>query len=174
MALFTRRRLLGAGLVTGGAVGAAAVGLVAVREPAPAVAGLRVLTPAQHRTMQLVARTHVPPGGPLAWSAADVDVAGLFDGFLADQPDADQRDAALALDLVDLGPLLFERRWTTFAALDDEQRLDHWNAWAVAPQATRREIWWSLARFVGMAVYDQPGAWPGIGYLGPSLARRRG
>lgn len=174
MALVTRRRLVGAALLTGGTLGAAALGLQLLREKAPPVAGLRVLSAAQHRTMALVALTHIPPGGPFGWSAADVDVAGLFDQFLADQPASDQRDAGVALDLVDLGPLVFERRWTTFTALPPEQRLEHWLAWSVAPQTTRREIWQSLARFTGMAVYDQPGAWPHIGYRGPSLARRTG
>lgn len=168
----TRRRLLGAGLVAGGAIGVTALGLTSLRQAAPAVSGLLALTPAQHRTMRLAAQAHVPPGGPFAWSAADVDVAGLFDRFVADQPAAEAREARLALDLLDLGPLLFERRWTTFCALDDADRLAHWRAWSLAPQATRREVWRALASFVGMAVYDQPGAWAAVGYRGPSLARR--
>lgn len=171
MALLTRRRLLftGLGLAGAGAVGAMAV--AGLRQKADSVAGLRVLTPEQHRTMRLVAAAHVPAGGAFAWSAADVDVAGLFDGFLGDQPPGDQSDAGLALDLIDFGPLLFERRWTTFADLSDAERQAHWLSWSVASQATRREIFWSFGRFIGMAVYDQAGAWPAVGYKGPSFGR---
>jgi hypothetical protein len=174
MSSWTRRRVLGAGLLAGGGLtGAAFLGLSRLRGVAPAVPGLVVLSAAQHRTMTLVARTHVPPGGPFGWSAADVDVAGLFDRFLADQPEGEQREARIALDLVELGPLLFDRRWVTFAGLDDAGRLEHWRSWSVAPQASRRAIWWSLARFTGMSVYDQPGAWAHVGYGGPSFARVR-
>lgn len=166
-----RRRflVLGAGgtaLALGGVAG-----LGWLRGPAPAVSGLRVLSPHHYRTLQHVARAHIPRGGAFPQGADDFDLARLFDGYLADQPAADQRDAGLALHLVELGPLIFERRAATFANLPAAEQLAHWASWGVAAAAFRREVFWSFSRFLGLTFYDQAAVWPHIGYAGPSFAR---
>lgn len=138
---------------------------------APEIAGLQVLSARQYRTFQAVATTHLPQGGPFPQGAQDFDFARLFDGFLHVQPAADQREACLALDLVEAGPVLFDRGTTTFSHLDDAARLRHWQTWGSSENAMRREVFGSLSRFLGMAFYDQPAVWPAIGYQGPSYGR---
>ena len=167
----SRRRFL----VLGGAAAALATGTVAglgwLRGAAPEVAGLKVLSAQQYRTLAAIARTHIPRGGAFAQGAEDFDLARLFDGYLADQPAADQRDAGLALHLLEFGPVLFDGRAATFCNLTSDDQLAHWSGWGVATQQTRREIFWSFSRFLGLTFYDNPAVWPHIDYPGPSFAR---
>lgn len=167
----TRRRFL----VLGGAAAALATGTVAslgwLRGSAPEVAGLKVLSAQQYRTLATVARTHIPRGGAFPLGADDFDLARLFDGYIADQSEADQRDAGLALHLLEFGPVLFEGRAATFSNLTPEEQLAHWSAWGTATQQTRREIFWSFSRFLGLTFYDHEAVWPHIDYAGPSFAR---
>ena len=167
----SRRRFLvlsaGAAALATGAV----AGLAFLRGTAPDVAGLHVLSAQQYRTMAAVANAHIPQGGAFAQGAADFDLARLFDGYLADQPDADQRDARLALDLLEFGPLLFDHQTVTFSHLAPDAQLTHWSAWGVAEQQTRREVFWSFSRFLGLTFYDHETVWPHVGYAGPSFAR---
>lgn len=167
----TRRRFL----VLSGSAAALSVGVVGslgwLRGSAPEVAGLRVLSAQQYRTMATIARTHIPRGGAFDPGAEDFDLARLFDGYLADQPAADQRDAKLAINLVEFGPVIFERRAATFSHLSPDEQLAHWSAWGTAQAQTRREIFWSFSRFFGLTFYDHETVWPHIGYAGPSFAR---
>lgn len=166
-----RRRFLQLSAAAAGLAAGAVGGLGYLRGSAPAVSGLQVLDAHQYRTMQQVARVHIPRGGGFALGAEDFDLPRLFDAYLADQPDADQQDARLALDLLEFGPLLFDRAANTFSHLTPAAQLDHWSSWATAPQETRRAIFRSFARFLGLAFYDQQAVWAHVGYLGPSLAR---
>ncbi len=167
----SRRRFL----VLGGSAAALAAGaagsLAWLRGSAPDVAGLRVLSSQEYRTMAAIGRTHIPQGGAFGPGADDFDLARLFDGYLADQPEADQRDAALALNLVEFGPVLFEQHAVTFSHLPPDAQLAHWSAWGTAQQQTRREIFWSFSRFLGLTFYDHEAVWPHIAYAGPSFAR---
>ena len=171
MTPLSRRRFLvlssGAAALAVGAV----AGLAWMRGAAPDVAGLRVLSAQHYRTMAAVARTHIPQGGAFPQGAADFDLARMFDGYLADQPAADQRDAGVALDLLEFGPLLFDHHAATFSNLAPDQQLAHWSAWGTATAQTRREIFWSFSRFLGLTFYDQQAVWAHIGYAGPSFAR---
>jgi hypothetical protein len=167
----TRRRFL----VLGGAAAALATSTVAslgwLRGAVPDVAGLKVLSAQQYHTLATVARTHIPRGGAFPEGAEDFDLARLFDGYLADQPAADQRDAGLALHLIEFGPVLFDGHAATFSHLTPDEQLVHWSAWGTATQQTRREIFWSFSRFLGLTFYDQEAIWPHIDYAGPSFAR---
>ena len=171
MTPLSRRRFL---ILSSGAVAlatGAVAGLAWMRGSAPEVAGLRVLSAQHYRTMAAVARTHLPRGGVIPQGADDFDLARMFDGYLADQPEADQRDAGMALDLLEFGPVLFEGRAVTFCNLTPDEQLAHWSAWGVATQQTRREIFWSFSRFLGLTFYDHEAVWPHIAYAGPSFAR---
>jgi len=167
----SRRRLLKSGALLAVLVGAPSWTLLHLRGSAPPVGGLRVLSDHHHRTFAAMAAVHIPKGGAFAIGAADFDLARLFDAFLADESAADQSDARRALDLLEFGPLLFDRGTTTFSHLADADRLAHWSGWSTSSLAVRREVFWSLSRFLGMAFYDQQQVWPTIGYQGPSLAR---
>ncbi len=167
----TRRRFLvlsgGAAALSLGAVG----GVGWLRGTAPEVVGLKVLSAQQYRTMAAIARTHIPRGGAFPPGAEDFDLARMFDGYLADQPTADQREAGLAINLVEFGPVLFDHRAVTFSNLSADEQLTHWSAWGTAQMQTRREIFWSFSRFLGLTFYDQEAVWPHLAYAGPSFAR---
>lgn len=168
----TRRRFLklalgGGGLLVGGGVS----GLLWLRGWAPDVPGLRTLSDFQYRTVAALARTQFPgpdQGGLFAVGADDLDLARLFDGWLADESAEVQEQLGLALALVEFGPTLFEGRLTTFPRLDAEARRDHWErVWVGADDLTRRKVRLALQKFLCLVYYDQEAVWPAIGYPGP-------
>jgi hypothetical protein len=167
----SRRAFVRLGLGAGVLGASAGLGLWWLRGTAPEVQGLGVLSAAQYRTLAALSQVHLPPCPSIAISGVDLDLARLFDTYLFDQPPADQSEAQLALQLVEYGPLLFDHRLVTFSNLSADQQLAHWTGWSRSSNATRREIYWSFARFFGLAFYDQERVWPAIGYPGPSLAR---
>ncbi len=167
----TRRRFLVLGGTATALAAGAVGGLAWLRGAAPDVAGLHVLTAEQYRTFAAIARTHLPRGGAFPPGADDFDLARMFDGYLADQPTTDRHDAGLAINLVEFGPLLFDHHAVTFSNLPPDAQLAHWSGWGTAQQQTRREIFWSFSRFLGLTFYDHEAVWPHIHYPGPSFAR---
>jgi hypothetical protein len=165
----SRRRFLKLGLAGGGLALAGGGGLAALRGCAPPVEGLRLLSAHQYRTLSALARAHIPRGGPFELGAEDFDVARMFDDFLADEPEENIRDLGLALNLVELGPLVFERRLTTFSRLSREEQTDHWTSWMVSDRLLQRRAALAFRKFISLVFYDQPAVWPHIGYGGPDL-----
>lgn len=169
----TRRRVLQIGLGLTATVLAGGGGLLALRGGAPHVAGLRVLGSQEYRTLAAVARTHLPAGGPIAPGADQLGLARKFDAYLADEPPDVQRDVMHALSLLEYGPLLFERRLVTFSNLSPAAQLAHWKRWLDSDSLVRRQIAWTLKKYLSLVFYDSPAVWPAIGYPGPSFARSR-
>lgn len=169
-AFVTRRRFLATGLALGGAAlaGVALVGRQAT--DAPPTEGLRVLDGARYRTLSLLARAHLPAGGAIAPGADDLGLARAFDAFLVDEPEHNVADLKLALTLVELGPVLFDRGARTFSHLDDAERAAHWATWATSSLLVRRQAAAAFRKFFGVVYFDHPSVWPAIGYEGPSLA----
>lgn len=170
--LVSRRRLLKLGLAGGGVLLAGGSGLLAVRGAAPEATGLKVLSDHQYLTLAALARTHLPQGGPFPEGADDFDLARAFDAFLADEPERNVRDLGLALTLVELGPVLFDRRLTTFPRLSPEAQLVHWERhWTTSRSLLRRKAATAFRKFLALVFYDQPEVWPRIGYPGPGVGR---
>jgi hypothetical protein len=140
-----------------------------LRGSAPAVDGLRVLDAQRWRTLGNIARAQFPEGGAFAAGADDIDVARAFDAFLADEGPENQSDLQTALTLVEYGPVLFERRLTTFSHLDEAARVEHWRSWCDSDVLLRRQIATAFRKFILLVGYDHPKVWPAIGYPGPSL-----
>lgn len=163
----SRRRFLRWALGVGGVLIGAAGGLLGLRGCAPRVAGLRILSEHEHRTVSMLARALFPVGGAFAFSAREVDLARAFDDFLADEPAYVQDDLKSALLLLEHGPLVYERRLVTFSNLSEAERLAHFEAWAASADPLRRQVATAFRRFLTLVFYDQPGTWSGIGYDGP-------
>jgi hypothetical protein len=166
--IFSRRRFLRASLVAGGAAVLGAAGLLSLRGRAPRVEGLRSLSPRQYRTLSLLALAAFPEGEGFPGGARDADLARRFDEFLADEPEWNQDDLRTGLTLLELGPLLFERRLTTFGRLAPAERLAHFERWGEG-RLVQRQVAMALRKFLSLVFYDRPEAWPAIGYDGPLL-----
>ena len=165
----TRRRLLKLAAGAGGAVVAGGAGLFALRGSAPAVKDLRVLTAHEYRTMASLASALLPRGGPFALGAEDVDLGRRFDGYLADEPAWAQTDAKAGLLLLEMGPVLFDRRLSTFSELDAAERLAHFGTWGTSGLALRRQVAVGFRKFLSLVFYDQPDVWPALRYEGPLI-----
>lgn len=166
----SRRRLLGTGLGIGGLVLAGGLGATrALWGRVPGVSGLRVLTPSHFRAVQSLAEALFPGAPPFPEGPADHQLAVLFDGFLADEPEWNQTDLKRALVLLEAGPLLFERRLSTFSRLSAPERLRHFLSWQEADAGFRRQAAVALRRFLSLVYYDRPEVWESIGYDGPLI-----
>lgn len=163
-AIVSRRRFLRLSLAAGAFVlmGGGAW-LLARRGRAP---GTAALTEREHRTLSQLARALFPGGGAFPVGASDVDLARAFDDFLADEPEWNQADLSRALLLLEMGPILFERRLRRFSGLPAEERLAHFQRWAEGG-LLRRQVATAFRRFLALAFYDTPAVWPHIGYDGP-------
>lgn len=167
--IFSRRRLLGAALAAGGLAATGAAAFLALRGRAPAVAGLRCLSPHEYRTFNALAEALFPRGGAFPPGAADFDLGHKFDAFLADEPSWNQDDLKKALFLLELGPAIFERRLTSFSRLPEGERLAHFRRWAEGDRVLLRTASAALRKFTALVYYDQPPVWPHLGYVGPLL-----
>ena len=172
-AFLSRRRFLRIGLGGAALLGAGVGGLASLRGCAPSAGGLRILSAHEYRTLSHLARACFPAGGPFAQGADDLDLARAFDGFLADEPKANQGDLRTALQLVEFGPLIFDRRATTFSNLPVEEQLAHWQTWALSDSLLRRKVAVAFRRFLAMVFFGQPALWAHIGYPGPKAMEQQ-
>jgi len=161
--VLSRRRFLRWSLGAGALASASLGGLFALRGRAPHVAGLAVLSAHEYRTLVHLAQALFPGAN----GVDEVDLALQFDRFLADEPAWNRSDLKRALFLLEYGPVLFDRRLSTFSYLSPEERVAHFAAWASSDSPTRRQVSVAFRRFLALAYYDRPEAWMEIGYDGP-------
>jgi hypothetical protein len=167
--VLSRRRLLKVGLGAGGLLAAGSLGLWGLRGAAPPVAGLRLLTAHEYRTLSKLAEAVLPDGEVFPEGASSVDLARAFDGFLADEPPWNVDDLKRALFLLELGPVVFERRLATFSNLAAAERRAHFERWGTSASETRRQVAVAFRRFLFLVFYDQPPVWKHLGYDGPLI-----
>jgi hypothetical protein len=171
----SRRRFLRVSLVAGGAaLGIGGGGLLALRGRAPNIEGLRVLDAHEYRTLQSLVEVMLPKSDAIPIDAAPMDLPRAFDDFLADEPEHNIKDLQKALALIEFGPLVFDKRVTTFSRLDVDERATHWNAWALSDSLLRRQVSIAMRKFFNLVYFDHEEVWPYIGYPGPSMKRARG
>lgn len=171
----SRRRFLTVSLVAGGAaLGIGGGGLLALRGRAPKIEGLRVLDAHEYRTLQSLVEVMLPKSDAIPIDAAPMDLPRAFDDFLADEPEHNIKDLQKALALIEFGPLVFDKRVTTFSRLDVDERTVHWDAWALSDSLLRRQVSIAMRKFFNLVYFDHEAVWPYIGYPGPSMKRARG
>lgn len=169
--LISRRQLLRLGLMGGAAVLVGGGGLLFLRGRAPRVDGLKTLTRHEYRTLATLARVHIPTGGPFPAGADDFDLARRFDVYLTAEPAENIRKLRMALQLVEFGPLRFDRKLATFSNLSPEECTRHWESWVVSDDLTRRQIALAFRKYFYLTFYDQETVWKHIGYGGPAFRR---
>ncbi len=165
----SRRRLLKLGLGGAGLLLGAGGGLLGLRGCAPPVEGLRALSDHQFRTLANLARVHLPAGGAFEEGADGEELARAFDRYLADEPPHAMSDLQTALTLVELGPVVFDGRLTTFSNLPSADQHAHWAAWLSSDMLLRRQVGLAFRKFLSLVFFDRPSVWPHIGYPGPTL-----
>ena len=170
----SRRRFLKASLVAGGTVlGVGGGGLLWLRGSAPSVQGLRMLDAHEYKTLQSLVEVMLPHTDAIPIDVESMDLPRAFDEFLANEPEHNVKDLQKALVLIEFGPLVFERRVTTFSRLSLAERTDHWNRWAVSESLLRRQVSIAMRKFFNLVYFDHEVVWPHIGYAGPSINRLR-
>jgi hypothetical protein len=172
-AIFSRRRLLRGSLTAGGFLLMGGAGLWALRGRAPQVDKLRCLTDHEYRTLAALTRALFPHGGAFAMGAEDAGLERAFDTFLADEPEWNRADLKRALFLLEYGPVIFDRRLRTFSNLSEEERLAHFQSWSESRTLVRRQAALAFRKFLTLVFYDQPGAWPALGYGGPIVGAKQ-
>lgn len=165
----SRRRFLKLGVSFVGIAAGGVGGLLALRGQAPAVSGLSVLTAHEYRTLQGIARAHLPRGGAFEMGADDFDLARAFDRFLLGEVAENVHNLKLALALVEYGPLIYERRLKTFSNLSESGRVRHWKSWVYSGATVRRQVAAAFRKFLSMTFYDNEAVWREIGYGGPAF-----
>ncbi len=173
-AFLSRRRFLKLALGLAAVPVAGVGGVVALRGSAPSIAGLRMLSDHEFATLTALVTTQLPAGGPWPEGADGEAIARAFDGFIADEPDHIATDLKRALTLVELGPVIFDRKLVTFSNLSEADRLTHWQAWITSDTLLRRQVAIAFRKFISLVYFDQPTVWPHIGYPGPFLVRGYG
>ena len=170
----SRRRFLKLGLVAGGTIlGAGGAGVLALRGRAPRVEGLQVLDAHEYRTLESLVAVMLPQTDAIPIDAAPMDLPRVFDGFLADEPEHTVKDLQKALVLIELGPMVFDKRLTTFSRLGTSDCAEHWNAWAESDSLLRRQVSIAMRKFFNLVYFDHEQVWPHIGYPGPSMRRTK-
>ncbi len=171
----SRRRFLKMSLVAGGAIlGVGGGGLLALRGRAPEIEGLRVLDAHEYQTLQSLVAVMLPETKTIPIDAASMDLPRAFDAFVADEPEQNVKDLQKALVLIEFGPLVFDKKLTTFSRLDVAERTSHWNDWAVSDTLLRRQVSIAMRKFFNLVYFDHEEVWPHIGYPGPSMKRLGG
>jgi hypothetical protein len=158
---FSRRRLLGGGVLLGGAwVFAQVVGhwpLGAVQSPC--------LGSSARRTLEAFFETVLPE---------EADSAALADGvddFLAAGDPVATAQLVLALGVLEhmggAGPLSFRR----FSRLPRARRAEVYAAWRRSRVGLKRQIAGGLRKVAVFTWYSNPQSWAAIGYDGPRVGR---
>jgi gluconate 2-dehydrogenase subunit 3-like protein len=179
----TRRGLLKKTL--GGAALLAAAGAVPLafrqtrlREPR---GPLRFFAPAEYSVFAAVADrilargpADVPPElasqrRPVAPTAAELDVAGKADAFLAPLDEASAKDLKQLLALFDnaLFSVLTGGPARPFTQMTPEQQDAHLERWATSRLAVRRTGFQALKRLAAAIYYSSPLSYASVGYPGP-------
>jgi hypothetical protein len=159
-----RRRFLAAAAGAGVLVAGSAGGLLALRGFAPAVRGLRCLTPQEYRTATAIATALFPPGGAFACGADSMDLGRAFDDFLADEDESRQTELKQALLLVEYGPLAYDHHAVTFSHLPADQRLAQLERWSTSDDLLRRRVALAFHKYFAIVFYDRAEVWSEIGY----------
>ncbi|MCA9604863.1 MAG: hypothetical protein KC619_04690 [Myxococcales bacterium] len=164
-----RRRFLKWGLGAGGALlGGGALGYLSLFGIAPNAGALRVLNDREHRTLRNLVTTIC---GPMAQRERR-SIADAFDDWLADEPANVIEDLKNALTWLELGPVIYDGRWTSFSDLGHGRRETHFFSWMVSDDLMRRQVATAFRKFVSLVCYDTPASWPRIHYPGPATGLR--
>ena len=159
-----RRRFLKWGLGAGGVLlGGGATAYLSLFGLAPNAGPLRVLSDREHRTLRNLVTTIC---GPMAQRERR-SIADAFDRWLADEPPNVIEDLKNAITWLELGPVLYDGRWTSFSDLSHGARVRHFFSWMVSDDLMRHQGPTAFRKVVNLVCYGTPASWPRIHSPGP-------
>lgn len=176
--LLTRRGLLQAGLFGSAVVWAGGiVGLAARRAPAAVAAASRVALPASgadivRAVMPVVLGSLLPATEPERTRALDAGVATL-DAYVASLSLPLQAEAANVFRTLDLWParVIFVGTASNWRDMSPETIAAFLRSARDSRFDLLRRVYVFLQSMAVLAWFDQPAAWPAIGYPGPPIQR---
>jgi len=179
--LLTRRGLLRAGLLgsaavwAGGQLGCAARRVAPVASAAPRLALSPTGETVMRAVMPAVLGPLLPADGTARAQALDSGIANL-DEYLAALSPPLQAQASDVFDTLDLLPVrvLVVGTWSTWSEIAPADVESFLRAARQSRFDLLRRMYAFLQSMAVLAWFDQPAAWPAIGYPGPPLVRGEG
>ncbi len=169
-ARFTRRRVLGLGLLSAGALVVSGVGAgVYLRGCAPSRLRLRAIDAHQYLTLERLVEALFTADAGCGVDVAALELPRAFDVYLADEPEEVASQLRNALLLLELGPVLDGHGASPFSRLSVDARARFFEGWMRGDDLTRRKITVALRKFFNLSLYDRPELWPHLGYPGPAF-----
>jgi hypothetical protein len=172
-AVWTRRRFLRAGLVSGALLsGALVVGrqLSGYTLDEATRNKLRVLSPKEYLVLQAAARRIVAPDRD-APSTDAVGVALAVDAYLEKLPRELVKDVRALLHLVEHGSVVFRFSGARFSKMSPEEQDKTLADWQGSSLAVRRRGFQALRTLAFLGYYRDARTWPLLGYSGPMLPK---
>ncbi|OGP86737.1 MAG: hypothetical protein A2Y95_05580 [Deltaproteobacteria bacterium RBG_13_65_10] len=140
------------------------------REPVPR--GLLALSPVEYRTMEAAAARLIPPGGPFAPGAADVDVARRVDRIVAQLDDETRLRVKHAIRLFEYAPFL-SGHLRSFRKLSPGAQDEVLHAWNSSRRPFRVHVFDLLKSLALMAFYNSSEVHDAMGKAPPLCHARR-
>lgn len=165
-----RRRFLKLGLIGGGLLFLAGFWRYLIQREKVAVSGFRFLTAEDERILTTLTPTLLGKALPSEGRpAAIAEILGEIDRLIAAMPPLLQADLRQLFDLLDFPPTRIALTgiwsgWETASGKEVEGFLDRWST---SPLTLLQLGYAALHDLVVAAWYDNPRAWPWIGYDGP-------
>jgi hypothetical protein len=130
-----------------------------------------ILGASARATLEAVAETLVPSGGPFAAGAREVELAARVERLVAEAPPELQRGFRGALLVVEWASPLLAGRLARFSTLPIDQRLVCVRALVESRLDLAREVYAGLKQICLFVFYAQDASWSSLGYDGPWIHR---
>lgn len=125
-----------------------------------------ILRPWQRNVLYWIAVTMLPDteGWP---TVEQLRIVERVEEKLSHMAKADIEDMLALLAIVEYGAPFLGGGLSTFSGMTAESRERYLGAWESSSLSIKRSGFAGLKYLVMMHYYDDPAAWPGVGYLGP-------
>ncbi len=123
-----------------------------------------VLSEQEERVVVAIADAYFPRGNPFGVAAADVDVAGVVDGYVAGLLPRERRGIVALLRGLDAWPVLSASATSRFADLDRDGRVQVLRAFDSSSVLERRLVGTLLRQLVGMALLEDERLLAAVGH----------
>jgi hypothetical protein len=139
--------------------------------PKPAVS-LRFFNAREYATMNAAADRLLGAAGNVGAGGERIDVAAHVDALVAQWDAEAQGQLRSMLRVFEHGTYLFDLQRKRFTRLSPGQQDQYLSGWMNSTLGARRIVFRAVKALAAGGFYQDPHAWPSIGYDGPWLGRR--